>query len=214
MIFDIFRRKSPNHKNVPADTKDTHLDGSLRSLVNGAGRVSIGALTKIAVSRSKESFQLFVTCPVLAGSGLREGTLSSRTEAAQAMPRKRRMTLLFKPTQFLSDAKAEAESLQQAIYALQKGDDSVTPDQCVFTIGREPGNDLVIPDFSISREHAVIRLRGDKIFLSDLGSSNGTLLNGVKIDSDQVEIKYSDTICFGRITFTVLSPGQLYHILN
>jgi pSer/pThr/pTyr-binding forkhead associated (FHA) protein len=151
---------------------------------------------------------------VLAGAGLREGTLLNRQEVNQSLTRKRRMTLIFKPIMFLESVRAEAESLQQAIYPLQKGDQSASPDPSVFTIGREPGSDLVIPDFTISRQHALIRLRAGRILISDRESSNGTFVNGLKINSDHIEVRYGDTIGFGRVTFTVLSPEQLYSILE
>ncbi|MBI4026820.1 MAG: FHA domain-containing protein [Verrucomicrobia bacterium] len=52
----------------------------------------------------------------------------------------------------------------------------------VFSIGRGPSNDLVINDTRASRNHAVIRLQGDKAYyLVDLGSSNGTILNGRRV---------------------------------
>jgi len=47
----------------------------------------------------------------------------------------------------------------------------------VWTIGRTPGNDIVVSDPSVSRRHAELRDRGGGHYeLSDLGSSNGTLL--------------------------------------
>lgn len=52
----------------------------------------------------------------------------------------------------------------------------------VYQIGRGPGNDLIINDNRASRNHAEIRLKGDKLYyLVDLGSSNGTMLNGRRV---------------------------------
>ncbi|MCC7518684.1 MAG: FHA domain-containing protein [Verrucomicrobiae bacterium] len=58
----------------------------------------------------------------------------------------------------------------------------VLPLGAIFSIGRGSNNDLVLADGRASRNHAVIRLQGDRAYtLLDLGSSNGTLLNGRRV---------------------------------
>ncbi|HOX46786.1 MAG TPA: FHA domain-containing protein [Myxococcota bacterium] len=63
-----------------------------------------------------------------------------------------------------------------------------------ITLGRGPDNDLVFPDIACSRRHAKIVQEGDEYFVEDMGSGNGTLLNGKKIkrarleEGDRVEI--------------------------
>src|SRR6185369_7775699 len=46
------------------------------------------------------------------------------------------------------------------------------------SIGRDPSNDVVLPDAMVSRRHAVIEYRGSQYFLRDCNSSNGSLVNG------------------------------------
>jgi ABC-type multidrug transport system ATPase subunit/pSer/pThr/pTyr-binding forkhead associated (FHA) protein len=46
------------------------------------------------------------------------------------------------------------------------------------TIGRDPGNDLVLDSPIVSRRHAELELRDDAVWLRDLGSANGTAVNG------------------------------------
>lgn len=57
--------------------------------------------------------------------------------------------------------------------------------------------DLIIPDKEISRKHVAIEVRNDKIFLRDLGSTNGTIINNKKVSitevSDQTEFKIGQT---------------------
>jgi len=48
-------------------------------------------------------------------------------------------------------------------------------------LGRETDNDLVIPDGKVSRHHALIERQGTQYQITDLGSSNGTLVNGERI---------------------------------
>mgnify|MGYP001320330235 CR=1 FL=1 len=52
-----------------------------------------------------------------------------------------------------------------------------------LTIGRVPGNGIVIDNAGVSRRHAVIRVKEDKVFLEDLGSANGTFVRGQKVES-------------------------------
>lgn len=47
-----------------------------------------------------------------------------------------------------------------------------------MTIGRRPGNDIHIDNLAVSGEHAAITTIGKDAFLEDLGSTNGTLVNG------------------------------------
>ena len=51
-----------------------------------------------------------------------------------------------------------------------------------ITIGRSARNDLCIPDPFASRVHAEVRCEGDRYFLQDLGSANGTFYNGVRAE--------------------------------
>jgi FHA domain len=55
-------------------------------------------------------------------------------------------------------------------------------DQAEFVLGRDDMCDLVIPDRQVSRRHARIWLEGEDYFLEDLGSKNGTFVNGQELD--------------------------------
>src|ERR687886_396741 len=52
-----------------------------------------------------------------------------------------------------------------------------------ITIGRSARNDVCIPDPFASRVHAEVRREGDLYVLQDLGSANGTLFNGARLDA-------------------------------
>jgi pSer/pThr/pTyr-binding forkhead associated (FHA) protein len=62
-------------------------------------------------------------------------------------------------------------------------------------LGRSRDCDLRVSDLNVSRRHAEIREEGDRWILVDLGSTNGTLLNGRKIDREQ--LSDGDTITLG-----------------
>jgi FHA domain len=65
--------------------------------------------------------------------------------------------------------------------ALESGDRR-TIDSAPLTIGREPGNDLALPrdEFSSGR-HARVEPRPDGVWIEDIGSTNGTFVNGVRL---------------------------------
>jgi predicted RNA-binding Zn-ribbon protein involved in translation (DUF1610 family) len=65
-----------------------------------------------------------------------------------------------------------------------------------FTIGRSPSCNLTLEDPLVSRKHALIRVEETKAFLDDLGSRNGTLVNGGPIFENQV-LNHTDRIRIG-----------------
>src|ERR1700729_331673 len=71
----------------------------------------------------------------------------------------------------------------------------------LLRIGRDPGNDLVVPDLSVSRVHAELRNLGDGRYeIADLGSHNGTFVNGRRI-AGATTVTDQDLIGIGRATF-------------
>jgi pSer/pThr/pTyr-binding forkhead associated (FHA) protein len=59
----------------------------------------------------------------------------------------------------------------------------ITLNRPVFTLGRAPDNDLVIGDSAVSRHHARIIDRQAIFHIEDLGSLNGTYVNGLRTTS-------------------------------
>lgn len=66
-----------------------------------------------------------------------------------------------------------------------------------FTIGRQEGNELVIPDASLSRRHALITFFNGVAQITDCGSQNGTFLNGRPVGGNAV-LKNGDVITVGH----------------
>jgi hypothetical protein len=73
------------------------------------------------------------------------------------------------------------------------------------TIGRGPDNDLVLPDHRVSRRHGIISVRRGTLVYTDLGSSNGTLVNGRV--ATEVALGHGDVLRLGDSTITVLGTG-------
>lgn len=74
-------------------------------------------------------------------------------------------------------------------------------------IGRDGSCDVVVKDTAASRRHARVEPSGDGWVLTDLGSANGTYLNGVRITSS-VTLKGGDTFRVGREVYTVQAEEE------
>jgi FHA domain/Domain of unknown function (DUF1707) len=75
-----------------------------------------------------------------------------------------------------------------------------------FTIGRTQDCDLRIADLSVSRLHAQLSRGEDGWLLSDLGSHNGTRVNGWRV-KEPVPLRAGDMVQFGSAMFVVQGPG-------
>jgi FHA domain len=71
--------------------------------------------------------------------------------------------------------------------------------QPVIRIGRGESMDVVIDNVSVSRRHAEIREENGAWLLRDLGSANGTFLNGQRVTADQ-SLRPGDEISFGKFS--------------
>ena len=89
------------------------------------------------------------------------------------------------------------EPKAQGALILPSGDRRLLGDQ-PFRMGRMPENDLVIADPNVSRQHAEVRPVGTTFVLVDLGSTNGTKVNGASVS--QHTLRTGDNISVGATT--------------
>jgi phosphoserine phosphatase RsbU/P len=82
-----------------------------------------------------------------------------------------------------------------------------------FTIGRSSGNSLILSQMGISRSHAEVIMQQGEYLLRDLGSRQGTYLNGVKVE--QAKLANGDRIQLGGLqgTSLVFHAGDLLQSL-
>jgi hypothetical protein len=70
-----------------------------------------------------------------------------------------------------------------------------------ITIGRHETNDIVLPELTVTGKHALLKVEDGIITLTDLGSTNGTFVNGERIRSSV--IKPGDKIAFSKVQLTL-----------
>lgn len=73
------------------------------------------------------------------------------------------------------------------------------------SIGRAPGSVLRLNDHTVSRAHAQLRHTGEGWQLRDLGSANGTWVNGRRL-TGSIAVRPGDQVRFGQVGFRLTSP--------
>lgn len=96
---------------------------------------------------------------------------------------------------------------RQAELTIESGPDAghtYRAGESALRLGRSPDNDLILRDPATSGHHARVERRGEQFFIVDLGSTNGTLVNGEPIQ--EKELNHDDRITIGQnaVHFSVL----------
>ena len=76
----------------------------------------------------------------------------------------------------------------------------------LFTIGRVADNDLAIGDTRVSRRHAHVRREDYRYYLEDLGSTNGTWLNGARL-SEPAQLRNGDQVQIAGVLLVFHDPS-------
>ncbi|MBA53635.1 MAG: FHA domain-containing protein [Pseudomonadales bacterium] len=77
--------------------------------------------------------------------------------------------------------------------------------ESVTTIGSDPKNHIVIKEDGVEAQHAEIRKEGDALYLSDLGSYQGTTVNGSKIKAN-FQLRSGDAIKLAGVELLIVDP--------
>jgi len=76
--------------------------------------------------------------------------------------------------------------------------------EAALRVGRSPDNDLILRDPATSGHHARVERRGQQFWIVDLGSTNGTLVNGEPVQ--EKELNHGDRITIGQnaVSFSIV----------
>lgn len=102
-----------------------------------------------------------------------------------------------------------------SLHLVESGHILPVSDRTEFTLGRISDAQPIMPDIDltpykayasgVSRLHAVLKREGEQVILRDLGSANGTYLNGKRLQAnvDQV-LHHGDIVSFGKLKIQIL----------
>lgn len=82
------------------------------------------------------------------------------------------------------------------------GDLTLTVD-ADLSVGRNAQNDMVLASGQVSRQHARLTIQDGQLWLQDLGSANGTFVNGIRLSSEPIMLQLGDELAFADLAFVV-----------
>jgi diguanylate cyclase (GGDEF)-like protein len=115
------------------------------------------------------------------------------------------------------EAIARAQGKQAALVVLQGSDGDIGTHVVInrpITMGRDPATELPLHDEGISRRHCRVKHMDEQYFVEDLGSTNGTLLNGDQVVGEPKALAPGDRIYLGAcvVKFTYADSLEVgYH---
>jgi pSer/pThr/pTyr-binding forkhead associated (FHA) protein len=85
----------------------------------------------------------------------------------------------------------------------------IVPGHAPRIIGRSSEADVPLADPEASRRHAALQAAGDALFVTDLGSRNGTFLNGKRLGGEGIELKVGDHVDVGNTRIEIVEVRAL-----
>ncbi len=105
-----------------------------------------------------------------------------------------------------AEAIAEFGNAEGPVLVVRKGPElgeRFYVDRGRLILGRDPQADIFLNDVTVSRRHAVVSKTGDLVEVEDVGSLNGTYVNGVCVDKAQ--LRSGDTLQIGLFQMVFLA---------
>lgn len=164
-----------------------------------------------AFAGSQAEFVAEYPHPVFVPETICSGVLGDRGNSAGTGtmllgPRERGDSLKLQPNQILVLHKESSKG------RLDRFDDGAGLGTWI-SVGRQSDSEVMVNDFSVSKAHARIRSNQEGFEVEDLGSKNGTMLNGVRITAAvSTPLNSGDRIRFGRVELRFYATEDLYHL--
>jgi len=105
-------------------------------------------------------------------------------------------------TRSLGDVVAPAGEVSLLVVGQKRSQRVSLPASGALDVGRDPDADLVLDDHSVSRRHARLTLRDNSVSVADLGSHNGTRVNGQRVDRER-QLELGDIVSLGGTSLVV-----------
>ncbi|MBT8370683.1 MAG: FHA domain-containing protein [Desulfobacterales bacterium] len=183
--------------------------GNISKMLNSSGRIALQTLQQMTQVYEKPEFIRFMRQPALIGSSIQAGSFANpaRTSSDEV-----NRTIIFE-MDAAEEATSASETLKHAIYPLVTRE-YVSGARASFSIGRVGGNDMIMPDLAISKQHAFIEIQRGNYLIRDVNSTNGTTVNGKRVHKKPKQIQDGDIIGFARYEFSFLFPDSLFDMLQ
>ncbi len=101
---------------------------------------------------------------------------------------------------FQPPAMPAAQARTRLLLTTAAGTHAIPLESTQLTIGRGLNNDIILEDTRVSRHHAQLRYRARRFWLTDLGSTNGTYINGEQVAEQP--LRDGDVISLGGLELT------------
>lgn len=165
---------------------------------------TVGELIAKCYTLSVEEFMEIYSEPMLIGVGLLDSMLLQHKD--------HRHSTLALGLEAANDPHQTRHHLMGTIVTIGSADGS---SWSRLSIGRTEHSDIKIDDPAVSEVHGYIKQRDDTLVIGDLGSTNGTKINGVPLKPPLVhEFIDEDILTFGRCSFQFFTPRVLYEYLS
>jgi len=158
---------------------------------------ALGRRSKLGMDRGYHASVL--SCIAVAESDDRAKPKPPKAKPKQASPMAVRTLRLDEESKLKDDLIQALKESHRPVLVVLSGNEMGTRYRVerTISIGRDPTSELTLTDAGVSWQHARIEDRGDSWTLVDLGSTNGTTVNGQSIKSERV-LSPNDKIVFGR----------------
>ena len=172
---------------------------SFNDFINHNNKVSHRDCVEYVITQPIGHFAREVRCPLIIGKDIFVGDFSKKTN--RGIP----ATFRFKATEEPSESN---KSPMNAVYAIRKKE---LNEGVLITVGRTSESDIPLNDYAISKQHAAFVKKANRYFITDLGSTNGVMVNDKKVSPKEfAPLQTRSNVVIGRFSFLFAHPIYFY----